>query len=68
MVEGVTGILQGILDLAEQYRAQEDDQQNLLLVEQLRTLAQKILANEQKMGDDLMQGKASPQALRRYAQ
>jgi hypothetical protein len=63
----VSAILNQILDLAGQYRDQEQDQGNLLLVEQLRTIAQKILANEQKMADDLMQGKASPQAIRRYA-
>lgn len=60
-------LLQNMLDLADAYRQQEDSQQNLMLIEQARTLIQKILANEEKMSDDLMQGKTSPAALRRYA-
>ena len=64
---GASEILQGILELADAYRQQEDSQQNLLLVEQLRTIAQKILANEEKEDEGLMQGKFSPSALRRLA-
>jgi len=60
-------LLRQILDLADEYRQQEDSDQNLLLVEQLRTIAQKILANEEKQHDDALQGKLSPSAIRKYA-
>jgi len=61
------GILREILDLAGLYRDQESDEQNLLLVEKLRTIAQQILANEQKEADGMLQGKLSPSAVRRMA-
>ena len=55
-----------ILGLAQAYQDQESSEQNILLIEQLRTLCQKILAEEEKEGFDLMQGKASPKALMRF--
>jgi hypothetical protein len=61
----VSDLLRQILDLADEYRGQEESDQNLLLVEQLRTIAQKILANEEKEDEGLMQGKLSPGAVRR---
>jgi hypothetical protein len=61
----VSDILREILDLADEYRQQEESDQNLLLVEQLRTIAQKILANEEKEDEGLMQGKLAPGAVRR---
>lgn len=60
-------ILRQILDLADEYRQQEQSDQNLLLVEQLRTIAQKILANEESDADGLLQGKATPRAIRTHA-
>lgn len=60
-------ILRSILDLADAYRQQEKTEQNILMMEQARTLIQKILANEEADGESLMQGKISPRALRAYA-
>lgn len=59
-------ILKTILALAQQYADQENSQQNILLIEQLRTLCQKILAEEEKEAHDLMQGKVSPKAMLTY--
>lgn len=59
------GILKQMLDLADEYRQQEEDEVDLLAIEKVRTLVQQLLANNQKMSDDLMQGKASPAALRK---
>lgn len=56
-------ILKAILGLASEYSAQENSEQNILLIEQLRTLCQKILAEEEKEGHDLMQGKVTPKAI-----
>lgn len=66
-LEDVKSILAEMLQLADEFRQQEGDQANLLAMEQVRTLVQKILAAEQKNEDDLTQGKASPSAIRRYA-
>ena len=63
----VTEIINQMLALADEYRQSEDEPAHLLVMEKLRTEMQKLLADEQKMQDDLMQGKASPQAMRRYA-
>ena len=62
-----SAILEEILNLADQYRQQEGSQQNLLLVEKLRTIAQQILANEEKELDGAMQGKLSPASIRRFS-
>lgn len=60
-------LLRQILDLADEYRQQEQSDQNIALVEQLRTIAAKILANEEKEKDDMLGGKINPAAIRRYA-
>lgn len=65
--QSASDILQQILSLADEYRAQEQSQQNLLLVEKLRTIAQQILAAEEKEDEGMMQGKFSPGSLRRMA-
>lgn len=65
--QSASDILRSILSLAGDYGAQEQSEQNLLLVEKLRTIAQQILANEEKEDEGLMQGKFSPSALRRLA-
>lgn len=65
--QSASDLLKAILALASDYGAQEQSQQNLLLVEKLRTIAQQILANEEKEDEGLMQGKFSPSALRRLA-
>lgn len=66
-VEDASSILQQILALADRYRRQEQSQKNLLDVEKLRTIAQQILAAEEKERDDAMQGKLTPSAVRRFA-
>lgn len=65
--EDATAILEQILSLADRYRQQEQSQQNLLLVEKLRTIAQQILAAEEKEMDGMLQGKMTPSAVRRFA-
>lgn len=60
-------ILRAMLDMAQAYRSVEEDQEDLLAIEQVTTLVQRLLAKEQKQHDDLIQGKASPQAMRRFA-
>lgn len=60
-------ILRQMLDLADQYRQAGQDEEDLLIVEQARTLIQKLLAKEQTQRDGLMSGKADPAALRRFA-
>ena len=57
-------ILKQIIALVSRYQDQEQSEQNLLGAEQVRTLVQKILANEEKSQDDLLQGKMSPAAIR----
>lgn len=60
----ISDLLRQILSLAGQYKDQEQSEQNILLIEQVTTQVQKILANEEKEADDLLQGKMSPSAVR----
>jgi hypothetical protein len=57
-------LIRQALDIVRQYAQSENDEQNVLAAEQVTTLLQKLLANEQKEQDDAMQGKASPKMLR----
>lgn len=59
-------ILRTMLTLAADYRDAEADDEDLLLIEQATTLIQRLLAKAQKERDGLLQGKASPSALRRF--
>jgi hypothetical protein len=58
-------ILQGMLELADQYRQVERDHKDLLDMEKVRTLLQQILAAQANEQDQMMQGKATPRAMRR---
>ena len=58
-------ILQDMLQLADQYRGVEPDEEDKAQMEQARTILQKLLAKDQSEKDGLLQGKASPGALRR---
>ena len=58
-------ILKQMLELADQYRGVEPDEEDKASMEQARTLLQQLLAKDQKEKDGLLQGKASPGALRR---
>lgn len=60
-------VLRQILQLCDQYRQVEQDDIDLLEIEKISTQVQNLLANQQKEQDDLLQGKASPRALRRNA-
>lgn len=60
----ISDLLRQMLSLARQYKDQEQSEQNILLIEQVTTQVQKILANEEKEADDLLQGKMSPSAVR----
>lgn len=57
-------LIRQALDAVRGYAQQENDEQNVLAAEQITTLLQKLLANEQKEQDDAMAGKASPRLLR----
>lgn len=63
---GPAEIIRAMLQSADQYRQVETDDEDLLAMEKARTLLQQLLANQQKQQDELVQGKASPQALRRF--
>lgn len=58
-------LLQQILDIAAQYKQVEDDPQDLLTVEKVTTLVQQLIAANQKEADGMLQGKATPRAIRR---
>jgi hypothetical protein len=58
-------ILQQMLELADHYRQVQPDEEDKASMEQARTLLQSLLAKDQKEKDGLLQGKASPGALRR---
>jgi hypothetical protein len=60
-------ILKQIIGLIGAYQEVEQDDQDLLVAEQARTLFQKLLADQAKEQDDLIQGKATPRSLRRNA-
>ena len=60
-------VLRQILQLCDQYRQVEQDDIDLLEIEKISTQVQNLLANQAKEQDDLLQGKASPRALRRNA-
>jgi hypothetical protein len=59
-------IIREMLELADSYRRVEQDDEDLLAMEQARTLLQKLLAAQQRQLDGLQQGKAEPAALRRF--
>lgn len=63
--QGAIDILKQMLELADQYRGVEPDEEDKASMEQARTLLQNLLAKDQKEKDGLLQGKASPGALRR---
>lgn len=63
--DDAVSILEQMLQLADQYRQVEPDQEDKATMEQARTLLQNLLAKDQKDKDGLLQGKASPGALRR---
>jgi hypothetical protein len=58
-------VLKSMLELASQYAEVEQDEEDLLAIEQARTLIQKLLAKQQREQDDAMQGKMSAGFLRR---
>ena len=60
-----TEALRSALDSLAQYAQGEDDEQNVQVVLKCVTALQAILADEQKMVDGAMGGKADPRAMRR---
>jgi hypothetical protein len=60
-----TDALKAALDSLAQYAEGEDDEQNIQTVLKCVTALQAILAEEQKMVDGAMGGKADPRAMRR---
>lgn len=59
--------LKAALDSLQQYAEGEDDEQNIQTVLKCVTALQAILAEEQKMVDGAMGGKADPRAMRRLS-
>jgi hypothetical protein len=57
--------LRSALDALQQYASGEDDEQNIQTVLKCVTALQGILAEEEKMVDGAMGGKADPRAMRR---
>jgi hypothetical protein len=62
-----TEALRAALDSLAQYAQGEDDEQNIQTVLKCVTALQAILADEQKMVDGAMGGKADPRAMRRLS-
>lgn len=58
-------ILSQMLDLADQYRSAEPDEEDRLEMEKARTLLQNLLAKDQKEQDGMMQGKVTPRGVRK---
>jgi hypothetical protein len=54
-----------MIELAGSYQSSEQDEEDLLAIEKARTILQQLLAKQQKEQDGLLQGKATPGALRR---
>lgn len=57
--------LRAALDALQMYAQEEDDDQNIQVVLKCLTALQAILADEQKMMDGALGGKADPRAMRR---
>jgi hypothetical protein len=62
-----TEALRAALDSLQQYAEGEDDEQNIQVVLKCVTALQAILAEEQKMVDGALGGKADPRAMRRLS-
>lgn len=62
-----TEALRAALDSLQMYAESEDDEQNIQTVLKCVTALQAILAEEQKMVDGAMGGKADPRAMRRLS-
>ena len=60
-------LIRQMLEIADRYRQVEQDDEDLFAMEKVRSDLQGLLAAQQKESDDLLQGKASPKALRRNA-
>jgi hypothetical protein len=60
-----TEALRAALDSLAQYSQGEDDEQNVQIVLKCVTALQAILAEEQKMVDGALGGKADPRAMRK---
>lgn len=57
------GYVQAILDMISQWRQDEQDPQDLLVLEKISTLLQGITTGRAKEAQDAMQGKLSPRIL-----
>jgi hypothetical protein len=52
-----------MLELINEWRQVESDEEDLLMIEQVSTLVQKLLARNQKESLEAMQGKLSPRMM-----
>lgn len=59
-----TSKLREALQMIADYQAGEQDDEDLLAAEEIRTRIQKLLAKQQQEQDGLLQGKFTPAALR----
>jgi hypothetical protein len=60
-------LLRQILDLADEYKSVERDEEDILVIEKVTSIVQGLLAKNQREDDGMMQGKLTPRALRRAA-
>lgn len=58
-------LIREMLDILDEYKASEEDEEDLLLVEKIGTQLQQLLANNQKELDGAMKGTISPKLLRK---
>lgn len=58
-------ILRALIALTDEYRAVEQDEEDLLAIEKVRTLLQQLLAANQKMNDEAMGGTLNPRMMRK---
>lgn len=58
-------ILREMISLASAYAEVEQDDEDLLAIEKVRTLIQQLLARNQKESDQLLSGQMNPRALRK---
>lgn len=58
-------LLKQMLDIADEYKMGEQDEQDVLAIEKVTTMIQDLLAKQQQEQDGLASGKSTPRALRR---
>jgi hypothetical protein len=63
--EDPVAIVQQMIDLSQAYLSAEQDQEDLLTMQKISTELQSLLAKDQQDADKMMQGTATPRAMRK---